>query len=222
VPVRPVTRDALLRELAETIGAQRPDQRLRVVVDGAPPTRPDLVADGLRDPLRLRGRPVLRVRAADFLRPASLRFEHGRTDPDALWTDWLDVGGLTREVLDPLAPGGSGRLLPALWDAETDRASRAGYVDLPPGGVVLIDGSLLLGRGLAFDVTVHLAMSAAALARHTEPDQRWTLPVYQRYADEIGPAVHADVVVLVDHPERPAIGHNRLSDSPRQVGRSWT
>lgn len=214
MPVRPVTRDALLTELAETIGVRRPDQRLRVAVDGAPPTRPDLVADALVDPLRLHGRAVRRVRAGDFLRPASLRFEHGRTDPDALWTDWLDVRGLAREVLDPLAPGGSGRLLPALWDAATDRASRARYVDLPPGGVVLVDGSLLLGRGLAFDVTVHLAMSAGALARHTEPDLRWTLPAYQRYADEVAPAVHADVVVLVDHPERPAVGHNRLSPGP--------
>lgn len=211
MPVRPVTRDALLAELAETIGGQRPAEWLRVAVDGAPPTRPDLVADGLVDPLRLRGRAVRRVRAADFLRPASLRFEHGRTDPDSLLTDWLDVGGLAREVLDPLAPGGSGRFLPALWDAEADRASRAGYADLPAGGVLLVDGSLLLGHGLAFDVTVHLAMSARALARHTEPDLRWTLPAYQHYADEVEPAVNADVVVLVDHPERPAVGHNRLS-----------
>ncbi len=166
MPVRPVTPDVLLTELADSIAAHRPDQRLRVAVDGAPPARPDALADGLVDPLRLRGRPVLRVRAGDFLRPASLRFEHGRADPDALWTDWLDVGGLAREVLDPLAPGGSGRVLPALWDARTDRASRAGYVDVPAGGVLLVDGSLLLGRGLAFDLTVHLAMSTAALGRH--------------------------------------------------------
>ncbi|HEY0807383.1 MAG TPA: uridine kinase, partial [Pseudonocardiaceae bacterium] len=157
----------------------------------------------------LRGRPVQRVRAADFLRPASLRFEHGRTDPDALWSDWLDVGGLTREVLDPLGPGGSGRVLPALWDAAADRASRADYVELPPGGVLLVDGSLLLGRGLAFDLTIHLAMSAAALKRHTDAEQQWTLPAYQRYAERIAPDQQADVVVLVDHPERPAIRHNR-------------
>ena len=79
-----MTVDGVVAELADTIGACRPDGWLRVALDGAPPTRPGELADGLVDPLRLRGRPVLRVRAGDFLRPASLRFEHGRTDPDAL------------------------------------------------------------------------------------------------------------------------------------------
>ncbi|HEX4721718.1 MAG TPA: uridine kinase [Pseudonocardiaceae bacterium] len=212
MPVRPVTNDALRTELADTIAAYRPDQWLRVAVDGAPAAGPGALADGLAEGLRLRGRPVLRVRAADFLRPASLRFEHGRTDPDALRTDWLDAGGLAREVLDPLEPAASGRVLPALWDAETDRASRAGYVELPPGGVLLLDGSLLLGHGLRVDLTVHLAMSQAALARQTDATERWTLPAYQRYADEVGPERHADVVVLVDHPNRPAIRHNRALD----------
>jgi hypothetical protein len=217
VPVRPTSSDGLRAELADTLGAQHPDRWLRVAVDGAPPTHPDELADDLVDVMRLRGRPILRVRADDFLRPASLRFEHGRTDPDALWSDWLDVGGLAREVLDPLGPGGSGRVLPALWDARTDRASRADYVALPPGGVLLVAGSLLLGRGLAFDLTVHLAMSAAALTRHTPPEQQWTLPAYQRYADRVGPDRHADVVVLMDHPNRPAIRHNRALDPTTHI-----
>ncbi|HEX4705875.1 MAG TPA: uridine kinase [Pseudonocardiaceae bacterium] len=209
VPIRPTTLAGLLDELADTIDDRDPSGWTRVAVDGAPPAGPGALADALVDPMRLRGRPVLRVRARDFLRPASLRFEHGRTDPDAFRTDWLDVGGLAREVLDPLDVGGSGRVLPALWDAVADRASRAGYVALPPGGVLLVDGSLLLGRGLAFDVTVHLAMSAAALARRVDPSDRWTLPAYARYDELVEPAATAAVVVLVDHPERPAIRHNK-------------
>jgi hypothetical protein len=208
-----MTVDGVVAELADTIGMRAHDEWLRVALDGAPPTRPGALADGLVDPLRLRGRPVLRVRAADFLRPASLRFERGRTDPDTLWSDWLDVGGLAREVLDPLGPGGTGRVLPALWDTATDRASRAGYVSLPAGGIVVVDGALLLGRGLAFDLTVHLAMSPAALARRTAESERWTLPAYAGYAERVEPHWHADVVVLMDHPDRPAIRHNRARDS---------
>ena len=211
MPVRPLTRDALLTELAETIAAHRADRWCRVAIDGAPPARPDALAAELVDPLRTRGRAALHVRAGDFLRPASLRFEHGRTDPDAFRTDWLDTGGLTREALDPLEPGGSGRVLPALWDASTDRASRAAYVELPPGGVLMVAGSLLLGRGLPVDMTVHLAMSEAALARHTDRDDLWTLPAYHRYATEVAPEENADVVVLMDHPERPAVRHNRVA-----------
>jgi hypothetical protein len=209
VSVRPITVAGLQAELAETVAERAPGRWLRVAVDGAPPVRPGALADDLVDLVRLRGREVLRVRAGDFLRPASLRLEHGRTDPDSYYAEWLDVGGLAREVLEPLAAGGSGRVLPALWDAGADRASRAGYVTLPAGGVVLVDGSLLLGKGLAFDLTVHLALSPAALARRTAEEDRWTLPAYARYAREVEPERRADVVVRMDHGERPAILHNR-------------
>lgn len=208
MPVRPITVDGLLTELADTVVHRCPDGWLRVALDGAPPARPGALADDLVDPVRLRGRRVLRVRATDFLRPASLRFEHGRTDPDAFYDDWLDVGGLAREVLDPLRQGGSGRVLPALWDAAADRASRTDYVALPAGGAVLVDGALLLGRGLDFDLTVHLALSPAALARQTAEQDRWTLPAYARYAEQSDPEHTADIVVRMDHSARPAIMRN--------------
>jgi hypothetical protein len=208
--VRPTSADGLRTELADTIAGHRPGQWLRVAIDGAPPAEPNTLADALVDPLRALGRPVLRVRAADYLRPASVRLERGRTDPDVFYSDWLDIAALRREVLDPLADGGSGRVLPARWDARTDRATRADYVSLPAGGVLLLDGPLLLGAGLAFDLTVHLALSPAALARRVDPAEAWTLPAYQRYGDEVNPDRIADIVILMDHPRRPAIRHNRL------------
>jgi hypothetical protein len=210
VPVRPISIDGLLTELADAIGDLSPTGWLRVALDGAPPTRPGALADALVDPVRLRGRQVLRVRATDFLRPASLRFERGRADPDSFYDDWLDTGGLAREVLDPLGDGGNGRVLPSLWDAEADRASRARYVPLPDRAVVVVDGALLLGRGLRFDLTVHLALSPAALDRQIGDADRWTLPAYARYADEVQPERHADIVVRMEHGDRPAIMHNRL------------
>ncbi len=213
MPVRPITVEGLLAELADTVAGRSPGEWLRVAVDGAPPARPGALADDLVDLVRLRGREVVRVRAADFLRPASLRWEHGRTDPDAFYEDWLDVGGLAREVLAPTAPGGNGRVLPALWDAAADRASRVGYVTLPAGGVVVVDGALLLGRGLDFDLTVHLALSPGALNRQTAEHDRWTLPAYPRYAREVAPEGIADIVVRMDHGARPAILRNRAVDA---------
>jgi hypothetical protein len=176
-----------------------------VLIDAAPAGRPAELADALVDPLRLRGRPVLRVSARDFLRPASLRFEHGRTDPDSYFEDWLDVGGLAREVLDPADPAGTGSVLPSLWNADTDRASRASYVEVPVHGVVVVDGALLLGRWLPFDLTVHLDLSPAALKRRTPSDEHWTLPAFDRYRDEVSPAEVADVVVKFDDPNHPAL-----------------
>ncbi|WP_328534459.1 uridine kinase [Micromonospora zamorensis] len=209
--IRPISPDLLVTELtgrladAATRAATTGPARLRVAVDGAPAAGPDELAAALVDPLRARGRPVLHVRATDFLRPASLRYELGRTNPDSFYENWVDEAGLRREVLDPAGPGGTGRVLPSLWDADADRASRAHYVDLPPGGVVLVSGPLLLGGGLPFDVTVHLELSPAALRRRTEPAQEWALPAFDRYAEEVVPASFADVVVRADDPRRPAL-----------------
>jgi hypothetical protein len=145
------------------------------------------------------------VPAAGFYRPASLRLEHGRTDPYARYTDWLDAGALTREVLGPLGPGGSGDYLPVLWDVVRDRAARARPLPAPPGGVVLVPGALLQGIGLPFDAVVHLRMSPAARRRLTPPEQAWELPAFDRYDDEVDPVALADAVVLADHPDRPAL-----------------
>jgi hypothetical protein len=203
--VRPVSREALIDELADRLAAQSPGAWLRVAVDGPPVADPGPFADALVDPLRVRGRPAVRVAADDFLRPASLRWEWGRTNPDAFYAGWLDEAGLRREVLDPAGPGGSGRILTSLWNAETDRASRAPYRELPTGAVVLVSGALLLGAGLPFDMSVHLEMSAAALSRRIPAELAWTLPAYARYAEEVCPAAFADVVVRLDDPRRPAV-----------------
>jgi hypothetical protein len=199
---------ALVGELVGRIDAffaARPGRWVRVAVDGAPSAGPDRLAEALVEPLRVHGRAALHIPADGFLRAASLRLERGRTNPDAYYEDWLDLRALTREVLAPLAPGGTGRVLPSLWDAEADRATRAAYVELPPGGVVIVSGALLLGAGLDVDLAVHLAQSPAALARRVDPVLAWTLPAYDRYAEEVMPELIADVVIRVDDPNHPAL-----------------
>jgi hypothetical protein len=82
--IRPLTPDALLDTLAEAVHAlPGPVRPVRVLLDGAAAAHPDRWADGLVERLRGLSRAVLRVSAWDFLRPASLRLERGRTDPDA-------------------------------------------------------------------------------------------------------------------------------------------
>ncbi|WP_380286370.1 uridine kinase [Kitasatospora purpeofusca] len=203
----PISPERLVELLADRIAALpgAGGRRLRVAVDGAPAAAPGVLADALVEPLRLRGLPTLRVPAAGFLRPASVRLEYGRQDADAFHDLWLDDGALLREVLDPLEPGGSGRVLPSLRDPVTDRSTRAPYTELAPGGVLLLDGALLLGRWLPLELTVHLALSPAALARRTAPEERWTLPAFARYEAETVPAEAADLTVRFDDPRHPAL-----------------
>jgi hypothetical protein len=203
VQITPISPGLLVEEVAALVEA-RPG-RVRLALDGPPPTGPLGLAERVAVLLRSHGRAALVVDAGDFLRPASVRLEFGHEDPDEYLDGWLDEGGLRREVLEPGGPDGSGRVLPRLWDAAADRAHRDRYVELPAGGVVVLAGALLLGRGLPLDITVHLRMSAAALARTLPEDEHWTLPAYARYDDERTPAATADLLVLSDHPDRPAV-----------------
>ncbi|MCX2949637.1 uridine kinase [Lentzea sp. NEAU-D7] len=190
--VRPLTFGTLVGEIAGQVSGI--DGRVRVLIDGAPAAEPGRLADAVVEPLRAMGRAVQRVSLQDFLRPASVRLEHGRTDSYSYRHDWFDYKGLQREVLDPAVDG---RVLPSLWNATTDRASRAEYVDLPENGVVLVDGTLMLDRWLPAELTVHLWLSPGALKRKTT--EEWTLPAFDDY-DPV-----ADLFVRYDHPERPGL-----------------
>ncbi|CAM5564919.1 Uridine kinase OS=Streptomyces alboniger OX=132473 GN=CP975_08430 PE=4 SV=1 [Streptomyces alboniger] len=176
----------------------------RVAVDGAPAARTGELAHRVGDALRLRGRTALVVGAEGFLRPASLRFEYGHEDVEAYYSGWFDTGALWREVFGPLDPGGTGRVLPDLWDPATDRATRSPYVQLPPGGLLLLHGPLLLGHWFPFDLRVHVHLSPGALRRRTPRAEHWTLPAFERYATETDPAAAADLVVRADDPRHPA------------------
>ncbi|EDX24071.1 conserved hypothetical protein, partial [Streptomyces sp. Mg1] len=93
---------------------------------------------------------------------------------------------------------------PDLWDPVTDRATRSPYAELPPDGVLIVHGPLLLGHWFPFDLAVHVRLSPGALARRTEPADRWTLPAFARYETETAPADRADVLVRADDPRHPA------------------
>lgn len=185
--------------------------RVRLVVDGAPAADPHELAD--RVVRRLSPRPALHVRTDHFWRPASLRLEYGHHDVDSWLNDWLDHDALRREVLDPFPA--TGRVLPLLRDPDTDRSLRADVVTLPEGAVLVVSGSVLLGRGLPFDVAVHVRISPAALARRTPPADAWNLPALARYAAERDPEGIADLVVRADDPRHPAL--TRRASAPESL-----
>ena len=174
-----------------------PEGLTRLAVDGAPSEEAHELAAAVAV---AHGRAV-HVRAEGFWRPAGQRFEHGREDADD-WLDvWLDEGALEREVLVRAAE--RGEVVPAVRDPLTDRSVRLEPV--PVHGLVVVSGSGLLGRGLPFDVTVHLQASPAALRRRLPDEEQWLVEPLQRYADERAPAETADLVVRVEDPRHPAL-----------------
>jgi hypothetical protein len=172
---------------------------VRAAIEGPPCAQPELLADALAAPLLALGRPLAHVRADAFWRDASLRLEYGREDAES-YLNWLDAGALRREVL-----AAGDHYLPSLRDPVTNRATRAEPVPLAEGTVLVVSGAFLQGLGLPFDRVVHLLMSPAARARRTPGDQAWTLPAFERYDEEVGPAELADIVIKVDDPGHPAL-----------------
>lgn len=168
------------------------------------------LSDSLVPGLAAAGRAPLQVRAADFLRPAGERFEWGREDVEAFRTTWLDAAALDREVLTRAV---SGSYLPALWDVVADRSARRPVEPVPAGAVLLVDGVLLLGRGLPAELTVHAALSPAALLRRGVPE--WQLPAYAAYDAEVRPGEACDVLVRAEDPQRPAVLVRSCGRPPR-------
>lgn len=202
---RPTSPTAAAQLVARRADALRLEHPVRVVIDGSPWSGLDL-APLVATELVALSRPAVVVRAADFLRPASLRLERGRDDPDAFYESWLDLAALRREVFDPCAPGGSARVLPSLWDVEADRATRAGYVTMTPRTVLVVTGWFLLGAGLDADLTVHVALSPAARGRSVPAaSSARELPAFDRYDAEVDPVSCADIVIRADDPRHPAV-----------------
>lgn len=174
---------------------------VRLGIDGPVGADTTSVADDVTGLLRVAGMAVVRASKQGFVRPRSIRLEHG-DDPDAPYERWYDDAGLRRELLDPLAPGGTLGVVDALWDVASDRATRRPRRVMPPGTVAVVDGPFLLRWELAdaFDLVAHLQASPAAITRRGGPVASWA-----RYLDEVDPAARAGVVVRHDDPRHPAV-----------------
>lgn len=212
---RPVSADALPELLADLLDAAPvPGHALRVAIDGPPCAQPGRLAAQLVGPLRARGRDAAPIAAETFWRDASLRLEYGRHDVES-YLSWLDADALRREVLDPAGPGGSGQYLVSLRDPVSNRATRQPRRAATPGTVLLVHGGLLLGRGLPFDRSLHLAMTPAARARRTDVEQAWTLAAYDYDDARTRPAQVADIVLRLDDPRHPAMAVGPAPERPR-------
>src|SRR5690349_8624349 len=98
-PVRleAITWDRLGELLADRLAELKPADGgswPRVAFDAAPAARPGDLAERVAQALRVRGRPSLVVGTEGFLRPASLRLEHGRRDAESYFGGWFDTGAL--------------------------------------------------------------------------------------------------------------------------------
>jgi hypothetical protein len=140
-------------------------------------------------------------------RAAALRLEFGRHDQESLLTGWVDAGALNRELLAPLAVGGSGRYLDRLRDPDTDRSLRRPYRTASESAILLLDGPFLGALDLELDLRIAFAVSEGTVTRRLPDDRAWWAAVYQRYRRNPGRC--PDMTVAFDHPAHPAVSAAR-------------
>jgi uridine kinase len=192
------------RDLLKRFDAMQPRQQtLLIGVDGAGGSGKSTFAQSLRlcDPDR-----VTVVEMDDFVRPSAHR-PHGVGAAKPIGEDfeWRRVAD---QVLDPLNRDEVARYQRYDWDLD----ALAEWIDVAPGGVVVVEGVYATRRELwkAYDLRVWVDAPAPVrltrgLARDGEQARsRWKddwMPAEARYAQDHDPRASADLVIDGSPPE---------------------
>lgn len=211
-------RRTVVAVVASRVPRHRDGSPVRVAVDGVDGAGKMIFADELAAVLSADGRPVIRASVDDFHRRRAERYRRGRDSPTGFWLDSFDYPRLRRELLDPLASGGSRWYRAAVHDLAADQ-----YLDEPaklaPAGAVLVVDGLFLHRdelyqlwdfSVLLDVSFTETAKRMALRDGTHPDPEH--PSMRRYVDAqrayfrlCDPARRADMVIDNSDWRRPTL-----------------
>jgi uridine kinase len=136
-------RRAVLEQVARWILARPGAGTLRVAIDGVDGAGKTTFADELGDALAPSRRPLIRASVDGFHHPRPVRYQRGRHSSEGFYRDSYDYATLTRVLLDPLSPGGTGRFRRAVFDVDADLPVRAPEEEAAPGAILLFDGIFL-------------------------------------------------------------------------------
>ena len=141
-------RAAFLAELTRRIISTRPRGIARIAITGVDGAGKTSLANELA-PLVDAHRPSIRASIDGFHNPRAVRHARGRTSPEGFYRDSL---------LDPLAPGGTGRYRGAAYDHRTDSAVEVIEETAAANAVLLVDGIFLQRPELdgLWDLTIFL------------------------------------------------------------------
>jgi len=213
-----MTRTVLLYVLADRITSLVSSHPIRVAIDGVDGVGKTTLADELVDPLRQRGRPVIRASIDGFHNPRSVRYRLGRSSPEGYVRDSFNHDALIAGLLRPLGPGGSRCYRRAVFDYRTDSAVEAPSEVAPPDAILLFDGVFLhraelreywdfsLFLDAPFDVTIaRCARRDGSSPDVNAPANRRYVEGQQIYLRESEPARRATLVVRNDDLSSPEI-----------------
>lgn len=214
-------RAGVLEHLADRIVAIRRGHPVRVAIDGLSAAGKSTLADELVEPVRRRGRPVIRVSIDEFKRPLDQR-RLPRESPEGYYVETYDDPVIRRSLLDPLGPGGDRRYRSKVFDNPTQSPVETPERIAPADAILLADGGLLLRDELndAWDYRIFVEIDFdLVLRRGAERDQAWMgsieaararylnryIPGERRYLRTVRPLARADAIVDNRDPANPRL-----------------
>jgi uridine kinase len=216
-PPRTTERSAVIAHVAERILALG-DGRLRVGIDGLTGAGKTSFGHELAKRIAEAGRPVLRATLDDFKRPWRERHLYDRESGEGYYRNAFDYAAVTRLLLEPSGPDGSGVCALCAIDPLTQIDHSHVVTCAPEDAVLLVDGVFALRPELDayWDFRIWLAVAEEeSVRRGVERDRASVgagaervhreryLAADRVYIAEIDPARAADVVVDnsdLDHP----------------------
>jgi uridine kinase len=198
-----------------------------VAIDGVDGVGKTTLAEELVEPLRRKGRQVIRAGIDGFHRPRSVRYQRGVDSAEGYFLDSFDYAVLRSELLDPLGPGGDRRFRSATFDHRTDHAVDVAEQAAAPDAILLFDGVFLQREELArswdmrvwveapFDITVPRAVSRDAAGSdradeiRTKYAQRY-VPGQHLYLDRCRPREAAHIIFDNTDVENPELYDRRF------------
>jgi len=206
-----VNRLALLEALADRIASVVRPHPVRVAIDGVDGVGKTTLANELVEPLRHRGRPVIRASIDGFHNPRRFRYRTGRNSPEGYYRDSFDHGAVIDSLLRPLGPGGSLSYRPAVFDYRTDSPVESASALAPPSAILLFDGVFLhrvelqpywdfsLFLDAPFDVTIARCAGRDGSSPEVDAPENHRYVEGQRlYLRECEPARKATIVIRND------------------------
>jgi uridine kinase len=149
---------AAIEELVDRITALTLPHPLRVAIDGVDGVGKTTLANEIVEPIRRRGRAVIRASVDGFHNPRNVRYKLGRISPEGYFRDSFNYSALITTLLVPLGPGGSRLYCPAVFNYRTDSEIPMRFETAPPDAILLFDGVFLLRPELSeyWDLTIFI------------------------------------------------------------------
>ena len=218
-------RKSSLEKLATAITSIQIDHPTLVAIDGVDGSGKTTLADELVALTQKTGRNVIRASIDGFHNPRIVRYTRGKDSAEGYYLDSFNYGALRQELLEPLGPGGDGKIRTSIFNYRTDQPSETPVQATTRDAVLLFDGvflqrpeldglwNLTIWVDAPFELTVERAISRDARdgsdieVIRRKYEQRY-VPGQKLYLEQCRPNERADIFFDNSNFEHPTMRFN--------------